>query len=65
MAHVPNTRYLEFTANHYEEWEGVGWNRWITKPIVAKDSALPLPTEPGLGIELSDEIMEQHRKRTR
>jgi galactonate dehydratase len=63
MAHVPNTRYLEFTANHYEEWEGVGWNRWVNKPIVAKESALPLPTEPGLGIELSDEVMERHRKR--
>ena len=65
MAHVPNTRYLEFTANHYEEWEGVGWNRWINRPIAAKDSALPLPAEPGLGIELSDEVMERHRKRTR
>ena len=65
MAHVPNTRFLEFTAHHYEEWAGVGWNRWITKPIAAKDSALPLPTEPGLGIELSEEIMERHRKRTR
>ena len=65
MVHVPNTRYLEFTANHYEEWEGVGWNSWIDRPIEAKDSALPLPTEPGLGIELSDEVMEGHRRRTR
>jgi len=69
MAHVPNTRYLEFTANHYENtegiigWEGMGWNRWVNHPIVASNSALPLPTEPGLGIELSEEVMARHRGR--
>ena len=65
MAHVPNTRYLEFTANHYEEWEGVGWNRWINRPIAARDSALPLPVEPGLGVELSEEVMARHREQSR
>ena len=65
MAHVPNTRYLEFTANHYENCgDRVGWNEWMDRPIVATNSALPLPTEPGLGIALSDEVMARHRGRT-
>ena len=65
MAHVPNTRFLEFTADHYEKWgDGVGWNQWMDRPIVAKDSALPLPTEPGLGIALSEEVMARHRRRS-
>ncbi|MFH1006841.1 MAG: mandelate racemase/muconate lactonizing enzyme family protein [Candidatus Latescibacterota bacterium] len=69
MAHVPNTRYLEFTVNHYETsegisgWEGMGWNRWVDQPIVARNSALPLPAEPGLGIELSEEVMARHRRK--
>jgi galactonate dehydratase len=65
MAHVPNARYLEFTAGHYERWgDGPGWNRWIDRPIVATDSALPLPTALGLGVELSDEVLRAgHRRR--
>ena len=63
MAHVANTRYLEFTANHYEQWDGIGWNRWVDRPIVAENSLLPLPTAPGLGIELSEEVMQRHRRR--
>jgi galactonate dehydratase len=65
MAHVPNARYLEFTADHYEKWgDAGGWNRWVSRPIAAKDSVLPLPAEPGLGLELSEEVMARHRRRS-
>jgi galactonate dehydratase len=64
MAHVPNTRYLEFTADHYERWNnGPGWNRWVSRPIQAADGFLPLPTGPGLGLELSEEVLAGHRRR--
>jgi L-alanine-DL-glutamate epimerase-like enolase superfamily enzyme len=58
MAHVPNTRYLEFTADHYERWnQSPGWNTWIDHPIVASQGALPLPTRPGLGVALSERVL--------
>lgn len=64
MAHVPNTRYLEFTADHYERWNnGPGWNQWVSRPIQAADGVLPLPTGPGLGLELSEEVLAGHRRR--
>jgi len=65
MGHVPNARYLEFTANHYRTWNtGPGWNSWINRLIQVKKGVLPLPTEPSLGVELSPAVMPGHRSRS-
>ncbi|MBT5875570.1 MAG: mandelate racemase/muconate lactonizing enzyme family protein [Candidatus Latescibacteria bacterium] len=56
MAVIPNTRHLEFTAFHYPQW-----NTYIDEPIVVEEGHLPLPERPGLGRELSREMLELPR----
>ena len=56
MAVIPNTRHLEFTPQHYAVW-----NAWLDEPIEWARGHLPLPQRPGLGRELSAEVLAQPR----
>jgi galactonate dehydratase len=59
MATVPNIRHLEFTAFHYPTW-----NTFIDEPIKVEAGHLPLPQRPGLGRELTPEILALPRTTT-
>ncbi len=52
MAVIPNTRHLEHTPQHYTVW-----NNWLDEPIEWAQGHLPLPQRPGLGRELSAEVL--------
>jgi galactonate dehydratase len=52
-ANVPNLFIMESVRRHYlEEYDGL-----VTQMLVPKSGELPLPTGPGLGIELSNEVL--------
>ena len=57
MCHVPNTLYMEIQtatpamAKLMDGWPGIS------------DSAIPVPEEPGLGIELKPEVLEANERR--
>ena len=54
---VPNALIAEFVAQ-----EGTTLREHLTrKPIRAKDGFLPIPQEPGLGMELNDEALARFR----
>ena len=56
MAVIPNIRHLEFTPQHYTVW-----NPWLDEPIEWAQGHLPLPQRPGLGRELSAQVLAQPR----
>jgi L-alanine-DL-glutamate epimerase-like enolase superfamily enzyme len=52
-ANVPNLFIMESVRRHYlEEYEGL-----VTQMLIPKTGELPLPEGPGLGVELSDEVL--------
>jgi L-alanine-DL-glutamate epimerase-like enolase superfamily enzyme len=52
-ANVPNLFIMESVRRHYlEEYDGL-----VTQMLVPQSGELPLPTGPGLGIELSNEVL--------
>ena len=52
-ANVPNLFIMESVRRHYlEEYDGL-----VTQMLVPQAGELPLPTGPGLGIELSNEVL--------
>jgi len=55
-ATIPNSIFAETFTSAYEMQKD-----FLVKPFEAKNGHFKLPTDPGLGIELNEEIIEKHR----
>jgi L-alanine-DL-glutamate epimerase-like enolase superfamily enzyme len=54
-ANVPNLYVLESVRRHYgEEYQGI-----VTGTMVPKGGEFPLPEGPGLGVELTEEVLQR------
>jgi L-alanine-DL-glutamate epimerase-like enolase superfamily enzyme len=56
IASTPNGEWLEFDTTGYELLEGM----FKSPPEIDSDGFVQLPTEPGLGVELSDQVVETY-----
>ncbi len=56
MAALPQTRLLEFDPTHTAIYEEL-----FVEPLVVNDGFVRVPTAPGLGIELTEEIISKYR----
>ncbi len=55
VATVPNFLILAY------EYDDNSWrNEIVSEPLVFKDGFLELPTKPGLGVELNEEVIAAH-----
>ncbi len=57
MAHMSNAFFMELSSATRGMWEAV------TEELKMKDSSLPLPTGPGLGVELNPDLIDAWRRR--
>jgi L-alanine-DL-glutamate epimerase-like enolase superfamily enzyme len=55
-AYLMNSRYLEFNVSSASLL-----NNLCTEPIELKDGLIPVPTGPGLGVEVNEEVVERYR----
>lgn len=56
VAATPNARYVE----HFGDDQVLNFRRLIDRQLTARDGMLELPTEPGLGFDLIDEVVDAH-----
>lgn len=56
VAATPNARYVEF----FPDDQVLNFRRLIDTQLTAKDGMLQLPTAPGLGFDLIDEVVDAH-----
>ena len=56
MAALPQTQLLEFDTTRTAIYEEL-----FVESLVVKDGFVRVPTAPGLGIELTDEIISKYR----
>ena len=58
-AAVPNFAWLEVRSSP-TEGKGFDDHQWFPKQLVADGSRIPVPMEPGLGVEFNEELAREH-----
>jgi L-alanine-DL-glutamate epimerase-like enolase superfamily enzyme len=56
MAALPQTRLLEYDTSGTSIYEEM-----FVEPLIVKDGRVRVPTAPGLGVALSEEIIAKYR----
>jgi L-alanine-DL-glutamate epimerase-like enolase superfamily enzyme len=56
VAATPNARFVE----HFGDDQVLNFRNLIDRQLTVKDGRLDLPTEPGLGFDLLDDVVDAH-----